>query len=161
MFLGYILGWFRAPGEAEKTRNNPIPQTWFDMKDGETHTQIVLKSISVDLSSPVDFGGPFRPAENVFVLFRAVFGFPWGPEGAQNVAQEHSSLGAKYRRNRPNGDPIGGHFSFQVPNAEDRNNYFKTAERRQVLGGRGETWRPCRRPAVLKVFFFRSSAFGT
>ena len=40
------------------------------------------------------------------------FGPPWGPDRAQNVAQKHRSLGTKYRPNRPNGDPIGGHFSF-------------------------------------------------
>ena len=50
--------------------------------------------------------------EEVFVIFRAVFGPPWGREGAQNVAQEHSSLGTKYRPNPANGDPIGGRFSF-------------------------------------------------
>ena len=72
--------------------------------------------------------------ETVVGTFRVVFAFPWAPEGGQHVAQEHGSFGAKYRRNRPNGDPIGGHFSFQVPNTEDRNNYFKTAERRQHEG---------------------------
>ena len=62
----------------------------------------------------------------MFGFFRSVFGFPRGPEGAQHVAREHSCLGAKYRRKRPNGGPMDGHFSCQVPNAEDRNNYSNT-----------------------------------
>ena len=41
-----------------------------------------------------------------------LFGPPKGPGPAQHVAQKHSFLGTKYRPNRPNGDPIGGHFSF-------------------------------------------------
>ena len=44
-----------------------------------------------------------------------LFGPPRGPEPAQNAAQKHSFLGTKYRPNRPNGDPIGGHFSFLNP----------------------------------------------
>ena len=54
------------------------------------------------------------------------FGLLCCPGKAQKVAREHSSLGARYRRKRPNGDPIGGHSEIRKSKQ-----YMHIAERQQ------------------------------
>ena len=45
-------------------------------------------------------------------LFRMIFPWVLAHMGVGSTSCLHSFLGTKYRPNRPNGDPIGGHFSF-------------------------------------------------
>ena len=48
-------------------------------------------------------------------LFRMIFPWVLAHMGVGSTSCLHSFLGTKYRPNRPNGDPIGGHFSFLHP----------------------------------------------
>ena len=51
-------------------------------------------------------------SQEVFGIFRAVFGPPGGREWAQNVAPGTSFRTPKYRPNPANGGPIGGKNQF-------------------------------------------------